>query len=302
MGSELEHASKGRWAALLEMLQKRFGYAGAPKPLKNNKTYSYSEDTKAVAFLDVIGFANLTTSLKRDDGTDPALLAFALFQNTFLLYRNSMKHCAPQFPRDIPPAGRDVGHRMRFWYREISEGAVNFVCVSDSLLLYSNSIEHLVHEVSAIMGAAIVHGVPIRGAMTIGEVFHSESMERPGASISLFGNALTRAAKIEAAMHGTGVRIRLAPEVLELIKSIPSLQDMVKLDDDESGMAELKWWLKAITADERTRCKSESDELATQFQRWFSDKHTRNWFSGPNCDATKLSLALAVAELKALGR
>lgn len=149
--------------------------------------YSYSQDKKAVAFIDILGFSHLTG--KGDDG-DHAMLTFTLLENCVLPYRNSMKEGIPQFSREIPADLNHSGHRDGFWYKEIPEGAVNFVYLSDSLILYSNSLTHLFRELSAIFGAAIIFGVPIRAGISMGDIHHSEWIERPGTGICLYGSAL----------------------------------------------------------------------------------------------------------------
>lgn len=47
------------------------------------------------------------------------------------------------------------------------------------------------------MGAAVVFGVPVRAVVTIGDLNHSEWVERPGSAVCLYGAGLTRAAAID---------------------------------------------------------------------------------------------------------
>lgn len=84
-----------------------------------------------------------------------------------------------------------------FWYNEVPDGAVNFIYLSDSATLYCSSLTHLFRELRAIMGAAVVFGVPVRAVVTIGDLNHSEWVERPGSAVCLYGAGLTRAAAID---------------------------------------------------------------------------------------------------------
>jgi hypothetical protein len=261
--------------------------------------YSYADDMKAVAYVDILGFSHLTNQNAQEISGS---LVFTLFENCVLIYRESMKQGAPDFVREVPTNLNARGHTDGFWYNEVPDGAVNFVYLSDALVLYSSSLSHLVRELSAIFGAAVVFGVPIGGAIALGDLVHSEWIERPGTGICLYGGALTRAVRLEGEKSGRGMRVFLDSSVEYLARSISGLRDLVVCPETSGDHAQLKWWLNAITANERTHCKSESAELEHQFRRWFTEKNTKNWFSGMNRAETEKVVSEAVAELRSLGR
>ncbi|MGZ3779793.1 MAG: hypothetical protein ACXVCY_04095 [Pseudobdellovibrionaceae bacterium] len=205
------------------------------------------------------------------------------------------------FKREILPAvsGRDLEYKSAYvWHNEIPEGSVNFAYMSDCAIIYSNSLTHLFEILSAIFGSAVTWAVPIRGGITIGSLHHSEWIERPGTGISLYGNALTQAVELEKSVKGSGMRLWLDPDVVRIAVEI-GLKD--KIIPERCGKpAELKWWLGAYNPGGPR--KIESAELEWQFGRWFTEKHTKEWFNGPNCRRTKRLVSRGVAELKALGR
>lgn len=265
---------------------------------KDKNFYSYDEDTKAVAFLDIIGFSKLTTIASKDP-LGPAGLALCFFENSILPYREMMKRNT--FKREIPTAvtGQDFEFKSSsVWHREIPEGAVNFAYMSDCAILYSNSLTHLFDILSAIYGSAITWAVPIRAGVSVGALHHSEWIERPGTGVSLYGAALTRAVELEKSVKGAGMRIWLEPEVLNIAAQCGLENKIVR---GRCGKpAELKWWLGAYNSGGPR--KTESSELEWQFERWFTEKYTKDWFGGPNCRRTKQIVKRAVAELKALDR
>ncbi|RYZ82943.1 MAG: hypothetical protein EOP04_20990, partial [Proteobacteria bacterium] len=182
---------------------------------KGKRFYSYDRDTKAIAHIDIIGFSSLTERFGIEES--PAQLVFTFFENCILRYRESMKSAAPEFKREVPADLEQNGHKMGFWYHEVPDGAVNFIYLSDSAILYSSSLTHLFRELSGIIGSAIVWGVPVRATVTIGDLHHSEWVERPGSAICLYGAGLSKAAAMDKnEMKGTALRVGLSDEVAKI--------------------------------------------------------------------------------------
>ena len=197
-------------------------------------------------------------------------------------------------------SGKDFEFKsQQVWHKEVSEGSVNFAYMSDCAVIYSNCLSHLLEMLSSIFGAAITFGAPIRAGVTLGALHHSEWIERPGMGVSLYGGSLTRAVELERAVKGAGMRIWLEPEMVKLARSIGWDKKVTRAKCGKP--AELKWWLDAYEAGKCPR-KTESAELKWQFDRWFTEKYTKDWFAGPNCKHTKGVVRRAVAELEALGR
>ena len=256
--------------------------------------YSYAQDQKAVALIDIVGFGKLTqatnTSLVSAEGV------FLFLENCVLPYREQMKTPGK---REVPADLSANGHRYGFWYNHVLEGSVNFIYLSDSVLLYSCSLVNLFNVVSNIFGSAIVWAVPIRAAITMGDLHHSEWIERPGSGICLYGGALTKAVEQEKQMSGKALRVSISDEVYELVKGNPRLMSMVAAPGVLSTSAELKWWLNALAPHNG---KSESEQLRIHFDRWFKDKNTAHWFGGPNKADAVAMVDVAEKELKSFNR
>ena len=260
---------------------------------KDKRFYSWDQDTKAVAFIDILGFSGLT-SMDSVDEPSRASSLFTFFENCILPYRKSMLQ---QFPREVPTTATGADFKASFWHQEVPIGAVNFVYLSDSAVLYSHSLTHLFRELSAIYGSAITFSVPIRGAITTGGLHHSEWIERPGSGICLYGDALTNAVSLEKSVSGAGMRLWLESSVVELARA-HGLNHWIVPPEAEKP-AELRWWLGAYNPGS---WGTESQELERQFGRWFTEKQIRHWFKGDNCENTKAVVARALSELKSLNR
>jgi hypothetical protein len=255
--------------------------------------FSFEEDTKAVAFIDILGFSHLVQQSR----SSAAGLALSGFVNAIFAQSKSMRK---SFPREVPTqvTGKDLHYKENYvWYRAVPEGSVNFVYVSDSAVIYSNSITHLFQEVSFIFGAAITHAVPIRGAIAIGSLHHLEHAESPGTGISLFGTALVRAVELERKIRGAGMRVWLDEPVADLAMKL-GLE--AKIGREDGCPSELRWWLDAYQ--NGATQKTENVELQCQFDRWFEKKSTKEWFTGKNLTNTKRLIKRAVKELQSLGR
>ncbi len=266
----------------------------------SKRCYSYAEDTKALALLDILAFSWLTGQYSPEKSL--ASSVFTFFENCILPRRAGMLEGRPDFVREVPYAAscqrlEEIGH----WYKEVSEGAINFIYQSDSAIFYSCSLTHLFRELSAVMGSAIVWAVPIRGAVSSGDLHHSEWIERPGTGICLYGNALTKAVNLEVSYSGKGKAMRIALDdgVVEIARRHPHLMEWLQYPTAPGEPYELKWWLGALA---HHRGMPESYWLEWHFNRWFTEKHTKAWFSGPNCDDAKEVIKQAAAELRQLGR
>ncbi|MEK6556426.1 MAG: hypothetical protein AABZ31_14355 [Bdellovibrionota bacterium] len=263
---------------------------------KSKKFYSYPHDTKAIAFIDIVGFGALTKKFATNQ--ELAQLVFVSHENCILHHRASMK-TTEGFKREVPTDLNMEGHKQGFWYKEVPDGSVNFIYLSDSVLLYSSSVSHLVRELSSIVGAAVVFGVPMRAVITVGDLEHSEWIERPGSAICLYGSALTKAVELEKSMSGKCMRVWLDHEVVDLMKKIEPLKRLIEEPSCFQKHSELKWWEGALQG---TQGRTESQELKYRFDRWFSEKHPKDWFAGENKKDAERSVAHAVAELQKIGR
>lgn len=263
---------------------------------KSKKFYSYEQERKFVAFVDIIGFGPVSKGYT--DEHSPAMTLFTFFENCVLPTREFMLEREPKFVRETIVDLKHLGHADGFWYNEVPLGAVNFVYLSDSLVLYSASLTHLVQVISDIYGRAIVWGVPLRAGISVGDIHHSEWIERPGTAICLYGGALTKAVEYECAVKGAGMRIWLEPEVEATALSIGALKDLV-ISATGSRPAELKWWRGALV---EHKGKPESYWLDWHFNRWFNEKKVSDWFKGANLEDTKVAVAEGIKDLSNVGR
>jgi hypothetical protein len=264
---------------------------------KSKNFYSYAEDTKAIAFIDIIGFGQLT---KKSPENLNAESTFLFFENCIHPYRESMKPGVPHFKREVPLKDPEAnGHKYGFWYNEVNEAAVNFIYMSDSAVLYSSSLTHLFRELSAIFGSAVVWAVPIRAVVTMGDIHHSEWIERPGSANCFYGSALTKAVEIEKSKSGKGMRVWLDDDVVELMRSIPDLNELIEPGTCFDSHAQLRWWRNALLA---VGSKKESEQMKWHFDRWYTEKHTKNWFTGKNKIDTDKVIEYAIDDLNRLGK
>jgi hypothetical protein len=157
-----------------------------------------------VAWLDVLGFKSAMEH--RTGHRSSGELIFQLWRNAFLPLRDKL---APK-PQDEKSEG----------------GNINFVQLSDSLVLYGQSANRMLDLVCDVYGGALVWGVPIRGGLAYGELFHVEDSARPGTAITLFGAGQIDAYETEQSAKGCGMRLFLSPSfVSQLGGSVPGARD-----------------------------------------------------------------------------
>ena len=254
------------------------------------KIYSHLEDKKAIAFLDILGFSELTKTTGAEFET-----AYWSFVNAIERYRESMGQVYKGVPRDVPIDATLHAIKAGFWYANHVEGSVGFQYTSDCLVLYSTSTEHLINALSSIVGAAIVWGVPVRGGISIGSIFHSEYLDRPGIATPLYGPGFTRAAELEKAQRNAAFRIFLDDSVRDLLLGNNSLKHWLDL----SGACQLKWWLGAFNDGDS---RKESALLEQHWGEWKTKKGVRSWFADPHKADAEIVVKRAVEELKSLNR
>ena len=236
---------------------------------KSKKFYSYEQEKKFVAFVDIIGFGPVSKGYS--EANSPAMSLFTFFENCVLPIREQMLKNAPKYSKDSTADRSHVGHTDGFWYNEVPLGAVNFVYLSDSLVLYSASLAHLVETLNDIFGRGIVWGVPLRAGIAVGELHHSEWIERPGTAICLYGGALTGAVELEGSVKGAGMRIWTTREVETFALNPDVLKELI-VPSSQERPAEIKWWRGAFTAHQGEK---ESQLLKWHFERWFTVKWRR---------------------------
>ena len=211
--------------------------------------YVYGESV-FVGFVDVLGFRSAMNH--RRESRSSGQLIFNLWRNCFLPLRKRLS-------------------------------TANFVQLSDSLVLYDRSAETVLDLVCDIYGRALVFGVPIRGGLGHGELFHLEDHERPGTAITLFGAGQIDAYETEQSAKGCGMRLFLSSSFLsKLTNPLPDAREHC------CGRTEYAWWHRAGI--ERSHFRERVDN-------WWNRKNVREWFRGSHRIDTERVFKLALAEL-----
>ncbi|PWU11640.1 MAG: hypothetical protein C5B47_00600 [Verrucomicrobia bacterium] len=255
--------------------------------------YSYDEDTKAIAYIDILGFSQLTQQKTNEPIKSGGLEIWSMV-NAIYSHKERMR-CGRK--RDVPVSPHCDGLSFKSQSVWPPEGSVNFILMSDCAVLYSNSLTHLFETVSLVFGAATVYAVPIRAGIAIGAVFHSELSEGSHIVHILYGEAFTRASCLERSIGGTGMRVWLDPEVEKLGESIGLVHRIIPSTSAITPIpAQMKWWLNCF-GEEYEKTKT-ANELERQFSRWFTEQNTKNWFKGDNMEDTKRVFQYAVEDLR----
>ena len=216
--------------------------------------YVYGESV-FIAFLDVLGFRSAMSHMRGSSSSGE--LIFNLWRNCFLPVRSRLS---------------------------ISAGSmINFVQLSDSLVVYGMDPEAVLNLVCDIYGRALVWGVPVRGGLAYGELFHLEDPARPGTAITLFGAGQIDAYETEQAAKGCGMRLLLAPSWISKLGAPPAGSRRFR-----RGKTEFAWW---------HRCGIDRNHFRERVDAWWNTKNVGEWFRGPNRTATERVFQTALAEL-----
>lgn len=161
---------------------------------------------------------------------------------------------------------------------------LNFVQISDALVIYGDDEQQVLNLICNVYGAALVWGVPIRGGIGHGVVNHAEDRNRPGTIVSFYGGGLNDARKSQQNGKGRGMRLLFSD----------SFQSNAKLDLTKSrlidgSLREYPWWLQ---------CGLHSSEFAERASAWWTSKVVGRWFVGGQREDTKHIFERATAELR----
>jgi len=226
--------------------------------------YVYAENV-CVAWLDVLGFKSAMNHARVGNRPSGQLI-FDLWRNAFLPLRTRLT-----IPADGSPDG---GSRS------------NFVQLSDSLVVYAQDPDTVLDLVCDLYGSALVWGVPIRGGVAYGELFHLEDPNRPGTAITLYGDGQIEAYETEQAAQGRGMRLFLAPSFLTQLGQSPLVRRHC------CGNPEYAWWL---------RCGVPRDQFRERVEAWWTTKNVGQWFTGKHRTDTERVFSVALEELGKAG-
>jgi hypothetical protein len=214
-----------------------------------NTTYAWGIPL-TVAYLDILGFKSAL------EHTNPPVDTYSSETNSGNLIFSLWGNCLP--PRD----------------RFAHSPQLNFVQMSDSLVVYGVDPDKVLGIVCDIFGSALSWGVPIRGGLGFGILNHAESLLRPGTVLSFFGAGLSNAYSTEQA-HGVGMRLLMSDDFIEhaSVEGRP-------LEHGGRQLREFPWWLR--TGIDHARFKELGD-------LWWTKRIVGKWFMGPNrADAEKV--------------
>lgn len=223
-------------------------------------TYVYSWGRPAfVAFLDILGFQSAMSH--RDESSDLSNTQLSSGDLTFSLWR----YCLPQRSK--------LSHSPK----------LNFIQMSDSLVVYGDEFTSVIRLVCDIYGSALVWGVPIRGGFGYGVLNHAEDKSRPGTILTIYGDGLNDAYAAEKSGKGFGMRLFLSTNLLEHSKM--GNEKQIKVSDT---LVEYPWWYE---------CGVDKRHFAERTNSWWTKKTVNKWFKGSQRDDTKTIFERAIAEL-----
>jgi hypothetical protein len=197
-----------------------------------------------VAFIDILGFSSALQHINEPvnsycQSTQSGDLVFSLWRN-----------CLP--PRET------LSHSPN----------ANYVQMSDSVVIYTETAEKLLELVCDVFGRALVWGVPIRCGMGYGIINHGEDTSRPGTMITFYGTGLTDAYNTERLGTKKGMRLFASDAFLK--NSSFSKNVFVERVDN---LIEYPWWMKADIP---------YDHFHERAEAWWTKKNVGKWFDGPN--------------------
>ena len=218
-------------------------------------------DSVFIGFLDVLGFRSAMNHWRGHARSGE--LIFNLWRNCFLPVRKRLS---------LPGEGNAEDGNM-----------LNFVQLSDSLIVYGQDPEAVLDLVCDIYGRAVVWGVPVRGGLAYGELFHLEDPTRPGTAITIFGAGQIEAYETEQSARGCGMRLLLSPSWVSKLGQAPAGARKYR-----RGKTEYAWW---------HRCGVDQAHFSERVDAWWNTKNVREWFKGPNRLDTERVFTVALAEL-----
>jgi len=243
----------------------RLGYFGEAIVMEevNETIHAYSWGIPVyVAFLDILGFRSAMEH--QAESSDLSSTKLSSGDLTFSLWKN----CLPQRSK--------LTHSPR----------LNFVQMSDSLVVYGDEFKPVLQLVCGIYGSALVWGVPIRGGFGYGVLNHAEESTRPGTVLSFYGEGLNDAYVTEKSGQGLGMRLLLSNNLLK--HSNIENEKLIKIGND---LTEYPWWRE---------CGVNKDHFAERVNLWWTKKTVNKWFKGAQRDDTKVVFEKALLELKGM--
>lgn len=210
-----------------------------------------------VAFVDILGFKA---------AMDYDLNQKVDHQNTiYSLWRNCV----------IPQRSK-----LYFEYNEF----LNFVQFSDCIVFYGTDPNHLIDLVSDFFGWCFSWGVPVRGGLGYGQVFHSETLSGLGSSIMINGQGLIDAHATEQNGKGLGMRLLVSQAFLGQTKSLN-----FSFKTTSNDRSEFPWWM---------RSGHDKSYFLNRSQDWWNVKQVGKWFNGSHREDTEKVFQSAIEELK----
>ena len=190
-------------------------------------------------------------------GTEHQSTIFSLWQNTFIPQRQKLVASDTEI--------------------------LNFAQFSDCIVFYGTEPKNLVDLVCYFYGWNFSWGVPVRGGLGYGQIFHSDSFQTLGAAIMINGKGHIDACETEQSGKGCGMRLFVSPSFLEEARSLN-----LPFRDACCGRVEYPWWLN---------CGHDKKYFLERSRDWWTKKHVGKWFAGTQRTDTERLFELAAAEL-----
>ena len=208
-----------------------------------------------VAFIDILGFKD---AIKYDEvhGIDHQNTIFTLWENAF-----------------IPQRQKLISHQ---------ENILNFAQFSDCIVFYGTDPVRLVDLVCDFYGWVFAWGVPVRGGLGYGRIYHSDSLGSLGSAIMLNGSGLIDAYSTEQSGKGLGMRLFASESFVKETKDI-FYQTL------DNGKVEVPWWFWS---------GHNYEYFIRRSSDWWKKKNVGKWFTGTHREDTKIVFETAVKDLK----
>ncbi|MGG6437971.1 hypothetical protein ABET52_19365 [Saccharococcus caldoxylosilyticus] len=144
-------------------------------------------DTRYVAFIDILGFKNIVNNFN-----DPKALGAQLLIN----FNSALAVAINEKSTSI-----DISQNK---FPKVQSKEISFYQFSDSIILYSNdnkihSLEKMVRTLNIFMAKSLLKGFPLRGALVKDSLFSNPPI--------IVGKSIIRAVKLESAQEWSGIVI-----------------------------------------------------------------------------------------------
>ena len=210
-----------------------------------------------VAFVDILGFKS-AMEYDRINNVNHQSTIYSLWRNTVLPQKEKLYSNYDKF--------------------------LNFAQFSDCIVFYGTDPKELTNLVCDFYGWNFSWGVPIRGGLGYGQLYHSDSFSGLGATIMINGQGLVDAHMTEQDGKGLGMRLLVSDSFRDQTKDL-DLPFQPVADD----RIEYPWWLAS---------GHDQNYFLSRSKDWWTTKHVGKWFNGSHREDTEKVFQAAITSVK----